>query len=223
MNYLPLYPTAVLAAVMVLQAVTMEPPELLPPIFYDEVGDPTPIEFQVADSSVAENQAPHEKAPEPLPPLEIPDNEWYHGMAKFGPKIARRWMPVIEESLQKNGSDRPPILIASMSLVESSGDRYAVSDKDAQGLAGLRLSACAAVKRLDCDRFDPHQSFEIADLYLEHIENSGFDTLEKQLFAYNQGPPTAKAKLRKGKNPMDHEYIKKVLFVQEVLMRASLS
>lgn len=106
-------------------------------------------------------------------------------------------------------------MILAVIVVESEGNRSAVSHKGAQGLMQLMPGTARAMGAKD--PHDPFQNILAGTKYLKQLEGIyGFDSPQEALVAYNMGPTRAKRWLSQYP-AADYLYVKKVMYVYDTL------
>lgn len=106
-------------------------------------------------------------------------------------------------------------MILAVIVVESEGNRSAVSHKGAQGLMQLMPGTARAMGAKD--PHDPFQNILAGTKYLKQLEGIyGFDSPQEALVAYNMGPTRAKRWLSQY-SAEDYLYVKKVMYVYDTL------
>lgn len=113
---------------------------------------------------------------------------------------------IITAAAEQSGYD--PKLILAFVKVESSGNPDAVN-KNAQGL--MQLLPAAAKEMGVTDRKNPWQSIFGGTKYLKKLRDDyGFDSLQENILAYNQGPGGARDWLE-NHSAGEHPYVAKVM------------
>lgn len=106
-------------------------------------------------------------------------------------------------------------LIMAVIVVESEGNEKAVSNRGAQGLMQLMPGTAKAMGAKNPK--EPFQNILAGTKYLKSLEvDYGFDSPQEALVAYNMGPTRAKRWLSQYA-PEDYGYVKKVMYVYNVL------
>lgn len=121
-------------------------------------------------------------------------------------KTKQNYGNIITAAATQTGYD--PKLILAFVKVESSGNPNAVN-KNAQGL--MQLLPAAAKEMGVTDRKNPWQSIFGGTKYLMKLRDDyGFDSLQENILAYNQGPGGAREWLE-NHSAHEHPYVAKVM------------
>lgn len=121
-------------------------------------------------------------------------------------KTKQHYGNIITAAATQSGYD--PKLILAFVKVESSGNPNAVN-KNAQGL--MQLLPAAAKEVGVTDRKNPWQSIFGGTKYLMKLRDDyGFDSLQENILAYNQGPGGARDWLE-NHSAHEHPYVAKVM------------
>jgi soluble lytic murein transglycosylase-like protein len=132
-----------------------------------------------------------------------------------GPAIAAHWQRTIEGVLAKHRSKQPVKLIVGIMLTESMGKPRARNQSGAVGLLGVKPVVCRELKKAQCNLFNPEKNIALGIQYLGRLQAKyGFEG-ERLILAYGVGPERAR-EILKTREPLAHEYVRRVLYARSL-------
>ena len=143
--------------------------------------------------------------------------KWQRSVEKSLHKIESNFGDLIQKISRENKMN--PKVTKAVILVESSGDPRVCSKSDACGLMQLKKEAAGDVGVYG-DLKDPSTNLQAGTKYLVSLcSRYKFCKLDWRLIAYKDGPGTARKLKKKGVDPSNHPYVKKVIFALEEIKR----